>query len=316
MVTGAAGFIGAHLCQRLLARGERVVGVDDLNDYYPPTLKRARLAALCTGPRFEFVEADIATEGLLTSMLREQAATRVVHLAAQAGVRHSLEAPRRYVRANVQGFLEVLEGARAIGVEHLVYASSSSVYGATAAVPFREDARLDAPMSLYAATKIADEAMAASYAHLFALPTTGLRFFTVYGPWGRPDMAPLKFARALIAGQPIEVYGAGAPLRDFTHIDDIIGGILLALDHPPPASAPHRLFNLGRGQPVSVDAFIAALERATGCTARRIGDMQVTFADIDRARALLGYAPRRNLDQGLADLVAWLRDHEPLAAAA
>jgi UDP-glucuronate 4-epimerase len=322
LVTGAAGFIGAHLCRRLLARGEQVVGVDDLNDYYPPELKRARLAALCQGPRFEFIEGDIAREGLLGALLEAHGAGRIVHLAAQAGVRHSLEAPRRYLRANVQGFLELLEAARRFPVEHLVYASSSSVYGATGSIPFREDTRLDAPMSLYAATKIAGEALAASYAGLFGIPCTGLRFFTVYGPWGRPDMAPMKFARALLRGEPIEVYGGGTAQRDFTHVDDIVDGILLALASPPPASAPHRLLNLGRGRPVSVNEFIATLERVTGCAALRIekpmppGDMPATWADTGRAAHLLGYAPRRDLDQGLHDLVAWLREHEGVAAAA
>lgn len=313
LVTGAAGFIGAYVSRALLARGERVVGLDNFNDYYDPRLKRDRVAALVPG--LEIAEADVADASALEALFDAHRFDRVVHLAAQAGVRHSLRQPAAYVHSNLEGFLAVLEACRHRGVRHLVYASSSSVYGAGAQPPFREDARIDRPLSFYAATKAANELMAYSYAHLYGLRCTGLRFFTVYGPWGRPDMAPLLFSRAVLAGRGIEVFNHGRMRRDFTHVDDIVRGVLGALDTPPGRTPPQQVFNLGNHAPEALEDFIAVIERAAGRPARRIyrelqpGDMPETMADTSAARAAFGFEPRVRIEQGLPPVVAWCREY-------
>jgi UDP-glucuronate 4-epimerase len=318
LVTGAAGFIGAYVAQALVARGERVLGLDNLNDYYAPQLKRDRARALGAGRDFELVEGDIADPAVLSRIWREHAPRRVVHLAAQAGVRYSIEAPRVYVHSNLVGFAEILEACRHGGVDHLVCASTSSLYGQSPVQPFREDARIDRPLSLYAATKGANELMAHSYAHLFRMPITALRFFTVYGPWGRPDMAPLLFTRAILAGRPIQVFNHGQMKRDFTHVSDIVRGVLGALDQPPTAvdgGAPYRVYNLGRGEPVDLLHFIELIEVAAGRKAEReykgmqSGDMLETFADIGAARAAFGYQPQTSIEDGVPALVEWCREY-------
>ena len=319
LVTGAAGFIGAYVCRALAARGEAVVGLDNYNDYYDPQLKRDRVAALC--PQADIRALDLADRDGLAALFDAVAPTRVIHLAAQAGVRYSLTHPHAYVDSNLAGFVNMLELCRHTGVRHLVYASSSSVYGDSATPPFSEDQRVDRPRSLYAATKAANELMAHTYAHLYALPSTGLRFFTVYGPWGRPDMAPLLFSRAVLAGRPIEVFNHGRMRRDFTFIDDIVAGVLAALDHPPTGTeegadgAPHRVFNLGNHTPVELEHFIAVIEQAAGRPAQKLyrdmqpGDMVATMADTARARAALGFEPRTAIEAGLPQVVAWCRDY-------
>lgn len=316
LVTGAAGFIGAYVCRALRDRGETVIGLDNYNSYYDPQIKRDRVAALC--PDVPIATVDLADRAALDALFAQQRPQRVIHLAAQAGVRYSLQSPETYVQSNLVGFLNVLENVRHGGVQHLVYASSSSVYGAGAEPPFREDARIDRPLSFYAATKAANEAMAHSYAHLYRLPLTGLRFFTVYGPWGRPDMAPLLFARAVLAGRPIEVFNHGRMRRDFTHVSDIVAGVLGALDNPPPASveqAPHRVFNLGNHSPVELERFIAVIEQAAGRAAQKIyrdmqpGDMAETMADTRRAKAAFGFEPATPIDTGLPPVVAWCSDY-------
>ncbi|MFT8247014.1 NAD-dependent epimerase/dehydratase family protein [Roseomonas sp. BN140053] len=327
LVTGAAGFIGAHLCRRLLAEGAELLGLDSLNPYYDPALKRARLAALCDAPGFAFRELDVAEPGALAAAWAGFRPDFVAHLAAQAGVRHSLAAPRAYTRANVDGFLEVLEAARAHPVRHLAYASSSSVYGSSTRVPFREDDPVDRPSSLYAATKRANEVMAQSYAHLFALPLTGLRFFTVYGPWGRPDMAYWSFTRALFAGEEIRVFNHGRVWRDFTYVDEVVEAIARLLPAPPQRAeepgrvveaAPHRLFNLGNHTPEPVDALLESLERHTGRRALRRevpmqpGDVERTWADVSALQAATGFAPRTPLDEGLGHFVRWYREFHGL----
>lgn len=315
LVTGAAGFIGAHVAQALVARGETVVGLDNYNDYYSVQLKRDRAAALGAGRDFELLTLDIADGAALDAVFHRVRPRRVVHLAAQAGVRYSLQQPRAYVHSNLVGFVEMLECVRQHGCEHFVFASTSSVYGLSPEQPFRESARIDRPLSLYAATKGANELMAHSYAHLYGIPSTALRFFTVYGPWGRPDMAPILFTRAILAGRPIEVYNHGQMRRDFTHVEDIVAGVLGALDHPPPGTPAWRVFNLGRGQPVDLLRFIALIEAAAGRPAQRIekamqaGDMHETFADVSAAQAAFGYAPRVDLEQAVPALVAWCRDY-------
>jgi len=314
LVTGAAGFIGAYVCRALAARGDTVAGLDNFNAYYDPRLKRDRVAALCPGVPVDAVE--LADGDALAALFARRRPRAVVHLAAQAGVRYSLEHPEAYVRSNLVGFGNVLEQCRRHAVAHLLYASSSSVYGAQANPPFREDARIDRPLSFYAATKVANEAMAYSYAHLYRLPATALRFFTVYGPWGRPDMAPLLFARAVLGGRPIQVFNHGRMRRDFTHIDDIVAGVLAALDRPPAGGGtPHRIYNLGNHTPVALERFIALIEQAAGRPARRIyrdlqpGDMVETMADIARAEAELGFVPRTRIQDGLPPVVAWCRDY-------
>ena len=312
LVTGSAGFIGAYVTRALLARGDAVVGLDNFNAYYDPQLKRDRVAALC--PDADIRVLDLTDRDGLARLFDEANPTRVIHLAAQAGVRYSLENPHAYVDSNLAGFVNVLELCRHRGVDHLVYASSSSVYGDSATAPFSEDQRIDQPRSLYAATKAANELMAHSYAHLYALRATGLRFFTVYGPWGRPDMAPLLFSRAVLAGREIEVFNHGRMRRDFTHIDDIVAGVLGALDDAPDAPK-HRVFNLGNHTPVELEHFITVIERAAGREARKVyrpmqpGDMVETMADTSRARAAFGFEPRTTIEAGLPPVVDWCRGY-------
>lgn len=321
LVTGSAGFIGHHVSRALLARGERVVGVDSLNSYYDPALKRARLAELEPDPAFTFVQADIADRAAMSALALEygKAITHVVHLAAQAGVRHSIEAPFDYVRSNLDGHMVILELCRheLPGLRHLVYASSSSVYGANTEVPFAESDRVDQPVSLYAATKRSNELMSHVYAHLYGIASTGLRFFTVYGPWGRPDMAYYLFADAITAGRPITLYNDGEMERDFTYVDDVTAGVLAALDRPPrdEGGVPHRVYNLGNSEPVALRRFVAVLEETLGRKAEirfapmPSGDVPRTFADIDAARRDLGYAPATPIEDGLPRFAAWYRDY-------
>lgn len=313
LVTGAAGFIGANVCRALHARGEAVIGLDNYNDYYDPQIKRDRVAALC--PQTDIRTLDLADRDGLAALFDEISPTRVIHLAAQAGVRYSLTHPHTYVESNLVGFVNLLELCRHRGVRHLVYASSSSVYGDSATPPFSEDQRIDQPRSLYAATKAANELMAHTYAHLYGLHATGLRFFTVYGPWGRPDMAPLLFSRAVLAGRPIDVFNHGRMRRDFTFIDDIVAGVLGALDHPSPDDPPHRVFNLGNHTPVELERFIAVIEAAAGRPAEKIykpmqpGDMIETMADTARAHAAFGFEPTTSIEHGLPQVVAWCRSY-------
>ncbi len=329
LVTGAAGFIGFHVSKRLLARGDSVLGVDNLNDYYDPALKEARLAILQRAQRFRFVRADVADTARMRTLFEAERPPRVVHLAAQAGVRYSLTNPYAYTDTNVTGFLNILEGCRATRVEHLVYASSSSVYGSNTAQPFSEHQNVDHPVSLYAATKKANELMAHTYAHLFGVPATGLRFFTVYGPWGRPDMALFKFTRGMLAGEPIPVYNEGNMIRDFTYIDDIVEGVVRVLDHvaapdpafdpahPDPArsSAPHRVFNIGNNQPVHLLQFIRVLENVLGITAKldllpmQPGDVLSTRADVSELESAVGFRPRTSVEQGLRAFVDWYTEY-------
>ncbi len=311
LVTGAAGFIGAYTVRALQARGERVVGLDNYNDYYDPQLKRDRVAALC--PDADIRTIDLADLDALTALFDAVRPERVVHLAAQAGVRYSLTNPHVYVQSNLVGFVNLLELCRHRGVAHLVYASSSSVYGDSATPPFSEDQRIDRPRSLYAATKAANELMAYTYAQLYGLRATGLRFFTVYGPWGRPDMAPLLFSRAVLEGRPIDVFNHGRMRRDFTWIEDIVAGVLGALDHPPADTPPHRVFNLGNHTPVELERFIAVIEQAAGRPAQKVykpmqpGDMLETMADTARAKAAFGFEPATSIEAGLPRVVDWCR---------
>jgi len=317
LVTGVAGFIGYHVTRRLLESGADVVGVDSLNTYYDPALKRGRLAELARFATFRFVEADIAEPGALAAVADQSAVEVIVHLAAQAGVRHSIEAPFAYERANVAGHLAVLEYARhAPKLKHLVYASSSSVYGDRTSGPFREDDRCDEPASLYAATKRACELMSETYARLYAIPQTGLRFFTVYGPWGRPDMAYFSFTDKILAGEAVTLFGDGKLSRDFTYIDDVSAAIEVIVGKPPQAmreggTPPHALYNLGNSHPSTVLELVAAIEAATGRQAERIlappqpGDVTTTFADHARATAAFGFAPKTGLEEGIARFVAW-----------
>ncbi len=313
LVTGAAGFIGAYVCRQLQELGVSAVGLDNFNSYYDPQLKRDRIAALC--PDINIRTLDLTDRDGLAALFDEIKPTRVIHLAAQAGVRYSLENPHAYVDSNVVGFVNLLESCRRRGVQHLVYASSSSVYGDSAKPPFSEDQRIDQPRSLYAATKAANELMAHTYAHLYGLRATGLRFFTVYGAWGRPDMAPLLFSRAVLAGRPIDVFNHGRMRRDFTYIDDIVAGVLGALKHPPQDDPPHRVFNLGNHTPVELERFIAVIEQAAGKTVEKVykpmqpGDMVETMADTARAKAAFGFEPSTPIDIGLPRVVAWCRDY-------
>jgi UDP-glucuronate 4-epimerase len=328
LVTGAAGFIGSHVVQRLLARGDEVLGLDNLNDYYDPALKEARLARL-EHPNFTFVRLDIADTAAMQRLFAERRPARVVHLAAQAGVRYSLTNPHAYTEANVLGFLNILEGCRHNNVEHLVYASTSSVYGANTQQPFSEEQNVDHPVSLYAATKKANELMAHTYAHLFRLPCTGLRFFTVYGPWGRPDMALFKFTRGILAGEAIPVFNNGNMVRDFTYVDDIVEGVIRVLDHvaaPDPAwngddpnparsSAPYRVFNIGNNQPVPLLECIAILEECLGAKAKmemlpmQPGDVPSTMADVSELERAVGFRPSTPLRTGISRFVEWYRSY-------
>ena len=314
LVTGAAGFIGYHLCEALLARGDSVLGVDEINAYYDPALKEARLARLEGRPGFRFQKLSIAdraaVEGLMAA---EPGIDRIVHLAAQAGVRFSMIDPYAYVTANLLGHVVMLEAARhRRGLKHFVYASSSSVYGGNTKMPFSEEDRVDLPVSLYGATKRADELMSHSYSHLYGLPQTGLRFFTVYGPWGRPDMAYFSFARAIQAGQPITLYDGGRLRRDFTYVDDIVAGIVGVLDRPPPGDAP-RVLNIGNNRSESVSRLVALLEEGLGRRAviedrpRPAADVTDTFADISAIHALTGFTPTTPLDVGIPRFVDWFK---------
>ena len=327
LVTGAAGFIGAALCGRLLARGDRVAGLDSFSSYYDPSLKEARVAHFCRGDRFRLARADLGDRAALEALFASEAPDRVVHLAAQAGVRHSFSHPEDYIQSNIVGFANLLECCRRHGPVHVVFASSSSVYGANGRVPFSVHDAADHPVSLYGATKKANEAMAHSYSHLYALPVTGLRFFTVYGPWGRPDMAYFSFARRILAGLPIEVFNHGRNRRDFTYIDDVVDVMLRVLDRAPepngdwsplapdPSSsrAPYRLYNVGSGRPVSVDHFISVLEGHLGHAAVRSpvaaqpGDMESTGADVGSLSRDFGYRPLTPVETGLARFVDWYR---------
>jgi UDP-glucuronate 4-epimerase len=316
-VTGAAGFIGMHVCERLAARGERVVGVDSLVPYYDPALKEARLARLLSLPRFRFERLDIAEAGALEAALRDSGASRVVHLAAQAGVRYSLDHPFAYERSNLAGHLSVLEACRQAGsIDHLVYGSSSSVYGDRPlnGEGFSEDDPVDRPVSLYAATKRAGELMSETYARLYGLPASGLRFFTVYGPWGRPDMAYYSFTQKMLAGEAIEVFGEGKMARDFTYIDDIVDGILGVLDAPT-APGEHRILNIGNSHPVGLMEMIGILESELGVTSAKImkpmqaGDVTATYADVRRISELTGYRPKTSIEVGLRRFIEWYKGY-------
>ena len=325
LVTGAAGFIGFHTARALLERGDEIVGLDNLNPYYDPVLKQARLEILKTYPRFKFVKADLAEHTMMDGLFRTEKFQRVVHLAAQAGVRYSLENPRAYVQSNIVGFLEVIEGCRHTNVEHLVYASTSSVYGANTTMPFRETQTVDHPLTLYAATKRSNELMAHSYSSLYRLPTTGLRFFTVYGPWGRPDMALFKFTKAILAGLPIDVFNAGHHQRDFTYVDDIVKGVMAAVDHvatpdedwnsgdpsPGTSNAPFRIYNIGNQTPVELLRYIEVLETCLGKRAQKNllplqpGDLPDTWADVEALVCKVGYRPSTELETGVKRFVEW-----------
>jgi UDP-glucuronate 4-epimerase len=315
LVTGAAGFIGMHTAKALLECGARVTGVDNFDPYYDVPLKEARVATLRDVPGFDFRRVDLAESDATARLFRDGAFTHVVHLAAQPGVRHSLTHPDAYLRNNVVAFGHVLEGCRHADVSHLVYASSSSVYGASHELPFTEDQRVDRPVSLYAATKCANEAMAHSYAHLFGLPVTGLRFFTVYGPWGRPDQAPMLFTKAILAGQPIDLFNAGQMERDFTYVDDIVEGVVRTLSLPPAGVPPAAIYNIGNSEAVPLTQFVGTLSRILGRepivrnVAMQPGDMRTTYASIERLHALTGFAPRTPLADGLARFAAWYRGY-------
>jgi UDP-glucuronate 4-epimerase len=328
LVTGAAGFIGFHVSERLMARGEEVIGLDNVNDYYSVALKRDRLAELARRHNsFAFVEVDFADNAALTAALEGRSFDRIVHLGAQAGVRYSIENPHAYVHSNLAGHLNVLELARGREVGHMVYASSSSVYGGNKDLPFRVEDRVDQPLSLYAATKKADELISETYAHLYRLPQTGLRFFTVYGPWGRPDMAMWIFTKAVLAGEPIEVFGEGNMRRDFTYIDDIVTGVVAALDHPPPddgeekaggSRSPHRVYNIGNHRSEELMRMIALIEQACGreadkrLVAMQPGDVRDTYADIGAIQRDLGFQPTTSIDEGIPRFVDWYRQYHSL----
>ncbi len=328
LITGAAGFIGHALSKKLLARGDRVIGLDNLNDYYDVSLKEARLQQLLDHNDFQFFKHDLEDAASINKLFATTRPQRVVNLAAQAGVRYSLENPQAYVSSNLVGFVNILEACRHHHVEHLVYASSSSVYGANTNMPFSVHNNVDHPISLYAASKKSNELLAHTYSHLFNLPCTGLRFFTVYGPWGRPDMALFKFTRAILQGEPIDVFNHGKHKRDFTYIDDIVEGVVRTLDHvapvneqwnsdePDPATskAPYRLYNIGSNNPVELMRYIAILEQELGIVAEKnflpmqAGDVPVTYADVDALMNDVGYKPETSVETGIANFVAWYRD--------
>jgi UDP-glucuronate 4-epimerase len=325
LVTGAAGFIGFHVCRRLLERGDEVVGIDNLNGYYEVSLKQARLHELAPFSRFNFILMDIADRDAMAELFARYKFDRVVHLAAQAGVRYSLENPHAYADSNLVGFLNVLEGCRQSTVQHLVYASSSSVYGLNETMPFSIHDNVDHPVSLYAATKKANELMAHSYSHLYQLPVTGLRFFTVYGPWGRPDMSPFLFVRAILEGMPLKVFNHGRHRRDFTYIDDIVEGVVRVLDrpaapnpgwsglHPDPATgrAPYRVYNIGNSEPVELLTYIELIEKALGKTTEKLllpmqpGDVEHTYADVTDLEQDTGYRSKVSIVDGIERFVAW-----------
>jgi len=332
LVTGAAGFIGFFTALRLIERGDEVVGIDNINDYYDVALKRARLGELDRSPsseRFSFHQMDLADREAMATLFARERFDAVINLAAQAGVRYSLENPHAYADSNLVGFLNVLEGCRHNGVGHLVFASSSSVYGLNETMPFSVHDNVDHPVSLYAATKKANELMAHTYAHLYGIPSTGLRFFTVYGPWGRPDMSPIKFAQAIVEGKPIDVFNYGNHRRDFTYIDDVVEGVLRVLDRPPAGNAewsgeqpdpgssraPWRVYNIGNQEPVELMDYIATLERHLGREAKKNmlplqpGDVIATYADVEDLVRDTGYAPRTSLDDGIARFVAWFKTY-------
>jgi UDP-glucuronate 4-epimerase len=329
LLTGAAGFIGMTTTLRLLARGDTVVGLDNLNDYYSVQLKRDRLARLTPHASFRFVQMDVADRAGMEQLFAAEGFDRVIHLAAQAGVRYSLKNPQAYVDSNVVGFMNVLEGCRHSGVQHLVYASSSSVYGGNTKMPFSEHDSVDHPVSMYAATKKANELMAHTYSHLFGLPTTGLRFFTVYGPWGRPDMALFLFTKAILEGRPIDVFNHGNMQRDFTYVDDIVEGVIRVMDRvaepdaaynalqpdPGTSNVPYRVFNIGNHNPVPLLDFIGCIEEALGQTAQKNllplqdGDVPATYADVDALKDWVGFAPATDIRTGIGRFVAWYRDY-------
>lgn len=329
LVTGAAGFIGYNTSERLLARGDEVVGLDNVNDYYDPTLKEARLARLSSKPGFRLFRRELGDRDGVERIFREERFDRVIHLAAQAGVRYSLTNPHAYIDSNLVGFLHILEGCRHHGVQHLTYASSSSVYGANTAMPFSVHQNVDHPVSLYAATKKANELMAHTYSHLYGLPTTGLRFFTVYGPWGRPDMAMFLFTKAILEGQPIDVFNHGKMRRDFTYIDDIVEGVIRTSDHtaePNPdwnsdrpdaatSKAPYRLYNIGNNNPVELMYLIETIEKSLGRVAEKRmldiqpGDVPATYADVEALVKDVGFAPKTQIETGVANFVAWYRGY-------
>jgi UDP-glucuronate 4-epimerase len=319
LVTGAAGFIGFHVARQLLAEGRDVVGLDNLNSYYDPALKQARLHILRENPRFRFVQNDLADRPAMASLFAAHRFAVVIHLAAQAGVRHSIDHPQAYVDANLEGFANVLEGCRHNECRHLVYASSSSVYGGNTKVPFSVDDKTDCPVSFYAATKKANELMAHSYSHLYRLPVTGLRFFTVYGPWGRPDMAIFLFAKAILESAPIRLFNYGRMRRDFTHIDDVTRVISRLVDHIPEAEAvgavPARIYNVGNQHPEDLMHVVALLEKELGRAAvkdmlpMQPGDVMETFADVGDLMRDVGFRPQTSIEDGIRDFVAWYRGH-------
>ncbi len=314
LITGAAGFIGALTASQIVNAGRAAICLDNLNPYYSVELKLARAQHFAVNP----LPVDVAEANALMAVFETHRPTHVIHLAAQAGVRHSIHAPYDYLHSNLTGFLNILEACRRFPVEHLVFASTSSVYGAQTQTPFVESLSIQTPMSLYSATKGANELMAHSYAHLYGIPCTALRFFTVYGAWGRPDMAPILFSKAILAGEPIEVFNGGDMLRDFTHVSDIVGGIFAALHTPPPKANPFAVYNLGAGKPVQLNHFIDLIEKAAGKPAIRQlkpmqpGDMQATYADTTAARLAFGYEPIMPLATGVAELVAWVKSYYKL----
>jgi len=328
LVTGAAGFIGFHVTQRLLAAGHQIVGIDNLNDYYDVALKQSRLDLIAQHPGFKFIKMELADRTAMASLFEQHAFQRVIHLGAQAGVRYSIENPHAYADANLIGHLNILEGCRHHKIEHLLYASSSSVYGLNRKMPFSTDDSVDHPVSLYAATKKANELMSHTYSHLYQLPTTGLRFFTVYGPWGRPDMALFKFTRAMIAGEAIDVYNRGEMKRDFTYIDDIAEAIVRLQDvipqqdeswtvetgSPATSSAPYRVYNIGNSQPTSLIKYIEAIEKALGVTAKKNllpmqpGDVLETSADTEALYQAIGFKPQTSVEEGVERFVSWYRE--------